>query len=180
MKRTWMIALVVGLIAVFGVVSVVSAQRPTLPAPGVNPDGGYGPGWMMGDGFQRGLGGGGMMGGQFADQGYMQDYMQTALAAKLGLTVEAYQQSWESGKTFWDLAEEKGYTLDEAQSLMISARSEALAKMVADGVLTQEQADWMNSRMGQMTPGAGGCLGGGMGGGFRGGRGGMGRWGQDV
>ncbi len=38
---------------------------------------------------------------------------------------------------------------------MLDARSQAIDLAVADGTLTQEQADWMNSRGGMMFGGTG-------------------------
>ena len=162
MKRLLIITLLVGVIAVFGVVSIVSAQDGTPPVPGP----GYGPGMM---------GRGGMMGGSAAQNGYgpMHEYMQKALAEKLGLTVEELQAKYAEGLTFWQIAEEQGLTVEQAQQAMIDARGEALDQMVADGAITQEQADWMRNRTGQgQIPG--GCMGGRNGSGTVGPRGRMG------
>ena len=148
MKKFLVAALVVGLVAVFGVVTLVSAQNPTPPAPG--------------QGFGRGMMGG-MMGGATGQYGPMHTYMQSALAEKLGLTVDELNAAHADGKTFWDLAEEKGLTAEEAQQAMLDARNTALDAMVKDGTITQEQADWMKSRSGAMMGGGygrGGCMGG--------------------
>lgn len=146
MKRNWMIAIVVGILAVLAVVSVVSAQGtqpPTTPAPGQ--------GWGM-------MGRGGMMS---AGQGSMHEYMEAALAEKLGMTKEAYEQLFDEGKTFWQIAQDKGLTTEQAQQIMVDARNVALDKMVSDGVITKTQADWMKTRMGSGgMRGAGGCMGG--------------------
>jgi hypothetical protein len=163
MKRFMIAALVVGVVAVFGVVSLVNAQDSTPPAPGQGF--GYGRGMMGGRGGAMMNGGairnGGMMGanGQY---GPMHELMQKALAEKLGLTEEQLEAAYTDGKTFWDLAEEKGLTTEEAQQAMLDARTTALDALVADGTLTQEQADWMKSRGGAMMNGGygagrGGC-----------------------
>lgn len=146
MKKFIAIAIVVGLVAVFGVVSLVNAQNPTPPAPG--------------QGFGRGMMGG-MMGGANGQYGPMHEYMQAALAEKLGISVDELNAAHADGKTFWDLAEEKGLTAEEAQQAMLDARSAALDAMVADGALTQEQADWMKSHGAGMMGGSGrgGCMG---------------------
>lgn len=143
MKRLLFVAvLVIGLIG-FGVVQAVSAQDTTPPAP------------VPGNSYGRG-----MMGGA-AGMGLMHDYMHEALAEKLGLTVEELQALHDDGQTFWQIAESKGYTAEQAQQFITDARSAALAALVKDGTITQEQADWMNSRMGgAMGRGAGGCMGG--------------------
>ncbi len=146
MKKGWIAVLVVGLIAAFGVVSLVSAQgtTPTTPpAPG--------------QGWGRGMRGG-MMGadGQY---GPMHEAMQAALAEKLGMTVDELNAAHADGKTFWDLAAEKGLTVEDAQQAMLDARGAALDAMVKEGTITQEQADWMKSRGAGRMGGRGGCMG---------------------
>ncbi|MBE0695731.1 MAG: hypothetical protein IH586_02300, partial [Anaerolineaceae bacterium] len=88
-----------------------------------------------------------MMGGE---QGAMHEYMEAALAEKLGLTVQALEDLNDQGQTFWQIAEAKGFTVDEAQQMMLDARNIATDKAVKDGTLTQEQADWMKQRSGSM------------------------------
>jgi hypothetical protein len=160
MKRLALIALLVvvlGGIAVFGAVRVVSAQN-------TNPETPFGPGYgMMGGGMMNGTG-----------YGPMHKYMQAALAEKLGLTESELEKSYTDGQTFWQIAEEKGFTTEEATQMMQDARNTALEQMVKEGTLTQEQADWMKSHAGRMMGGngQGGCQGGGThrGGGMMGGR----------
>jgi len=155
MKRTLLTMMLVGILAALAITSVVSAQNPTPPAPGQ----GWGRGGMMGSPM---MGQGGMVAGS------MHDYMFPLLAEKLGLTVDELTDLYAKGETFWTAAESQGFTVEQAQQMMTDARSEALDRMVADGVITQEQADWMKDHMGQ---GRGGC-----GGGRGPGRGGMGGW----
>lgn len=165
MKRFWMIALVLGLIAGFGLATAynsVFAQSTTPQTP-----------WgqsTMGGGMHGGRGG--MMGGyaqQSGEVGPMHEYMEAELAAQLGMTEEELASLHDAGQTFWQIAEDKGISTEDAQQMMVNARSAALEKMVADGAITQEQADFMQTRMGGAGAGAGGCQGGGMGmrGGFR-------------
>ena len=155
MKKLVMIGVVVivALLAL-GVASYAYAQapQPTEPVPFGQ---GYGPG-MMGRG-------GGMMGrwnqsgnGQY---GPMHEYMVGAMAEALGMTDEELDAELAAGKTMWQVAEAKGLSVEEFQQLMLEARTSALEKLVDDGVLTQEQADWMQSRM-QGRWGQGGALGG--------------------
>jgi hypothetical protein len=156
MTKRFMIAAVL-LIAVLGIVSVVSAQTPVTPTPGE----GAGQGWT-------GRGRGGMMGGwsmmgSAAGTGAMHDYMEPILAAKLGMTEEELEQAYADGKTFWLIAEEKDLTSEEALQMMTDARSEALDAMVKDNVITQEQADLMKTHMSGRGGGmgfGGGCMGG--------------------
>ena len=144
MKRFTMFALIAGLFVVVGLVAttgIVLAQRPVTP--GTQP--GFGPGGMMG-----GQGGfGGMMDSAYAGQGVMQTYMQQAIADKLGMSVADYQAALNGGETFWQIAESKGFSVEQAQQMMIDARSAAFDKAVSDGVISQDQAGWMQQRMNQ-------------------------------
>lgn len=177
MKNVILIGMaVVVALAALGIAGVAYAyaQTPT-PVPG------FGPGGMMGGGRGRGgmggpgmggpgMGGRGMMGGygQTGQSGPMHEYMEAAMAEALGMDQEDLEAELDAGKTMWQVAEAKGFTLEQFQTLMLDARKAALAKMVEEGVITQAQADFMLSRMqsgfgGGMGGGRGGCPG--MGGG---------------
>jgi len=97
-----------------------------------------------------------------------------ALTAKaLGITVEELQAAREDGKSMEEIIEELGLEADAVREAMQTAYKEALQQAVADGVVTQEQADQFLSA----DPGMGGLSGikpdfGGRGGG-PGGRGGQ-------
>jgi len=115
-----------------------------------------------------------MMGGARVDGqvGPMHEYMEKAFAEALGISEEDLEAALASGKTMWQVAEEKGMTLEQFQKVMLEARTNAFKQMVDDGVITQAQADWMLSRMGGQGGrfgGQGGCPG--MGGGYNGGNG---------
>ena len=103
----------------------------------------------------------GMM--QSGEYGPMHEYMEQALAAKLGLTEEEIEDKLAAGETMWSIAQAQGMTDEEISALMLTARDEALKAAVDAGTLTQEQADWMSQRMQQMGGygmGAGHCGGG--------------------
>lgn len=119
------VGIVLMAIIAFAVVPQVFAQTPT-------PDPQQAPGWGL-----RGW----MMGGTRP----MHEYMEEAMAEKLGMTEEELENELASGKTMGQVAEERGFTQDEFLSMMREARSLALDKMVADGVITQAQADWMKN-----------------------------------
>ncbi len=164
-------------IAALGLAGFAYAQAPTPQPPT-----GFGPGMMGGRGGMMG-GGGGMMGGYGSQStgsyGPLHTYMIAAMAEAFGMTPEELQSLHDEGKTGWDIAQEQGLTQEEFIALMTEARTQAVQQAVADGVITQEQADWMLSRMQNMGgygAGTGTCPG--MGGGFGGGRGGRGggRW----
>ena len=130
------------------------------------------PGWgMMGRGQ-------GMMAGRWNQSseefergnGFLHEPMFAAMAEALGLTPEELQTRIDAGETMWDIAESQGLSAEQFKAKMIQARTEALNQAVADGLITQEQADWMTSRMAKMPmygigSGAAGCPG--MGGGGR-------------
>jgi hypothetical protein len=136
---------------------------------------------MMGG---RGGGFGGMMGGGFSGEyGPMHTYMIEAFAEALGIEPDELQSRRDAGETHWQIAESLGFSQEEFSQLWVDARTEALNQAVADGVITQEQADWMIQHMAAMQgagygPGSGGCMGAGAGSGFRGGGQGRmgGRW----
>jgi competence protein ComGC len=88
-------------------------------------------------------------------------YMQAALADAFGLTVDELNTLETDGKTLKDLAIEQNLTVADFQTKMDTARQTALDKAVADGVITQAQADAMKNHT-EMGGGRGGH--GGMGG----------------
>jgi len=136
---------------------------------------GFGPG-MMGRGFGRGMMGRSQGWGMMGDS---QDSLIAVAADKLGMTVDELTTQLQDGKTVADLAQEKGVDLQTIVDAFMAARQEALSQAVADGKITQEQADQMLENMGDMIEdhlngelpmyGPGGC----------GGRGMMGAWDGD-
>lgn len=111
---------------------------------------------MMGRFWQSGMMGNG-------SYGPMHEYMEQALAAKLGMSEEEIEEKLASGETMWSIAQAQGLADEEIFDLMLSARDEALKAAVAEGTLTQEQADWMAQHMQQGRGngfGAGHCGGG--------------------
>jgi len=190
-------AVLVGVVAVAAVgARVVFAQDPT-PTPE------FGPGWMMGRYRQSGQDGGtgfGMMGGRGMMGRYRQsgqdgdgwEWMQAmhgwmssgggmhtavwqTLTETLGMTSDELYAEVDSGKTLTQVAEEKGVSRADLAAALETAHQQSLDKAVADGVLTQEQADsilanmagryeWMLDNMGARSeagygPGSGGCRG---------------------
>jgi hypothetical protein len=98
-------------------------------------------GWMHG-GSGRGMGMGTRVAAGLAG-GPLHEYMHDALAQALGLTRDEFEAQLAAGETPWTIAVAQGLTVDEFAALMSAARAEALDAAVADGALTQEQADWM-------------------------------------
>jgi hypothetical protein len=63
------------------------------------------------------------------------------------MTVEELDAAHAEGKRLEEIAEEQGVELQTVLDARQAALEEALAQAVADGVITQEQADWMLARM---------------------------------
>ena len=152
---------------VFGVAGFAYAQSQTPPTPEYP----YGPGMMgnydndasgYGHGMMDSYGGRGMMGGYGmmgwnGEEGPMHAAMVAAVAEALGLTPEEIEARHDAGETLWEIAEAEGLSTEEIQDLMFSAHDVALEDAVANGWLTQEQADWMDSHMDQMWEGGSPC-----------------------
>ena len=87
------------------------------------------------------------------------------LAQVTGLATEDVVADLQSGRSYEDIVTSQDKTLQEVVDVVIAARSDALSQAVADGRITQEQADAMSASMaehllaqlsGEWTPGAGG------------------------
>jgi len=70
----------------------------------------------------------------------------TAIAKELGLTYDQLQAELET-KTLAQLAEAKDVKLEKLQEVAQTAHKAALNKLVEEGKLTREQADWMIQRI---------------------------------
>jgi hypothetical protein len=113
---------------------------------------GFGPGGMGGRGSRGGIGAGNMSAGD----GILHDYMISAFAEELNIPVADLEARLEQGETMAQIAVSTGLTVDQFRTLMIESRTQAIDQAVADGTLTQEQADWMKQRgVGQMGNGRG-------------------------
>ncbi|GAB4505049.1 MAG: hypothetical protein Fur0043_20440 [Anaerolineales bacterium] len=77
--------------------------------------------------------------------GLLHEYMVKAMAEAVGLSVNEFESRQAAGETFYQIALSKGFTAEEIPALMLDARARALAAAVADGLISQEQAEWMNS-----------------------------------
>ena len=98
--------------------------------------------------------GGGMMqnGG-----GWMHNYVEQALASKLGLTEKQVEDQLAAGKSMYQLALDNGIKQEAITEFMSQIHTEAFAKAVKDGVVTQAQADFMLQRMQSRGFGTGNC-----------------------
>lgn len=123
-----------------GTTSLVYAQSSTPQSSG--PGTGYG----YGNGGSRGMGGGMMNSTSGTQDGLLHDDLVAVYADKLGLTVDELNDRLANGETLSQIAVSKGLTVEEFQTLMTDARSQALDQAVQNGTLTQAQADWMKQR----------------------------------
>jgi len=134
MKKTIIVVALVGVVVLaLGAAGFAYAQDDDPVTPfGRGGWAGHGPGMMAwtGDG----------------ESGPMHETMQTAIAGAFGLTAEELEAAHDAGKTAWDFAQEQGLTEEEFSTLMFDARNAAFKQAVADGTITQEQVDWMQSR----------------------------------
>ncbi len=182
MKRTLIvIAVAVVALVIFGT-GFAFAQYQSVAAAG------YGPGmmdWNTQDGTPVPYGpGNGMMGGR-SGYGPMHDYVEQALAEKLGLTEAKVEEQLAAGKTMAQIALDNGIAEANVQTILTEVHKTALDKAVAAGVLTREQADWMLQNMQNRWDDGMPCLNGGQpgqgygpGNGMMSGRGRGGRWNQ--
>lgn len=123
MKKTLLIALVLAAVAGLAVAGVAYAQGPQPTTPGA----GYGS--MMSQG----------------QEGPLHEYMLAAMAEVLGIPAADLETRLANGETFYQIALAQGIAADDIPALMQTARSQAIAAALADGVITQAQADWMQA-----------------------------------
>jgi len=123
MKKTLSIALVLAAFAGLAVAGVAYAQGPQPTTPGA----GYGA--MMSQG----------------QVGPLHEYMVAAYAEQLSLSVDEINSRLAAGERMYDIALSTGVTAEEFPALMQTVRSAAIEAALADGVITQEQAEWMQA-----------------------------------
>ena len=155
MKTTVKIAAITGVVvlalAALGA-GFVFAQTATPPAPGYGWGGmmgGYG-GGMMGNFAQNGDGYGWMqnMHQWMTTNGGMHTIVWNGLGEALGLTPDELNAELASGKTLTQIAEAQDVSQEQLTAALETSVKAGLDKAVADGGLTQAQADWMLSHMG--------------------------------
>ncbi|MCJ7660423.1 MAG: hypothetical protein MUO67_14845 [Anaerolineales bacterium] len=152
MKKVLLVSVVIGILVIaLSVTGFVYAQVQTPPGPDY-------PGRPSDGSSRRGHG---MMGGyqgsyptnsgaDFVHGGLLHEYMTDALANTFGLTQEELQAKYDAGENSWQIAESIGLSAEEFRTLMLDFRSDAINQALADGVIPQEQAEWMLDRMNQM------------------------------
>ena len=137
MKKIWtftgLMAAFVAAIVLMGVTSVF-AQDVVVPAPTPGTGQGYG---------QTGVRGGGL-GVMAVDETIMQE----ALADALGMSVADYEAAIANGETLATLALAQGVDMADLFAVMDAVHAEAAQQAVTDGLVTQEQVDWVQGRRG--------------------------------
>jgi hypothetical protein len=127
----------------FGASGVAYAQSPNQAA-------GAGGAAMGGRGARGGFG----AGTSVAGDGILHDYLMSGYAEALDIPVADLEARLASGETMSQIALSAGLTLDEFRALMVDVRSQAIDQALSDGLLTQDQADWLKLRgAGQMAGG---------------------------
>ncbi|MBN2678215.1 MAG: hypothetical protein JXR32_09150 [Anaerolineaceae bacterium] len=96
------------------------------------------------------------------NDGILHDYMLEVYSDKLGISVSELETRISGGETMADIALDEGLTLEDFRTWMLDARSQAIDLAVADGALSEEQAEWMKTRGGMMFGGTGRKQGSGM------------------
>jgi hypothetical protein len=88
-------------------------------------------------------------GGMHGQGGYapVRDYVEQALAEKLGLTEAQVEEQRAAGKSMYQIALDAGTAEADIPALLEAVHKTAFDKAVADGVLTQAQADAMLEQM---------------------------------
>jgi hypothetical protein len=81
--------------------------------------------------------------------GSLHEYMEEALADKLDIPVATVEAQFDAGISLYQIALDNGITQADLPVFMLDVRTQALNAAVADGVITQAQAGWMNQRGGR-------------------------------
>jgi len=140
MRKTLVVAVLVAAVGILAVGAFAFAQGPNPPD-------------QNGTGF---------MGSMHAWMQKYEDVIHQPIADALGMSVADFEAAHDGGKSLAVLADEHKVPFDKVQEAMKTGRDAAIKLAVADGVITQAQAEWMLQRM-QNMPGFGqGTMGRGM------------------
>jgi len=87
----------------------------------------------------------GVAGAQASQQntGLLHDYMEKALAEKLGVPLATVEAQFDAGKTLYQVALDNGIAQADLPAFMLEVRTKAINAALSDGVLTQTQAERM-------------------------------------
>ena len=97
----------------------------------------------------------------------LHDEIIAAFEVALGIPAEELNTRLDAGETLMEIVMSTGLDFESAQALIDDVHAQVLEQAVLDGIITQEQADWLISRLGGQAymgtvNGDGGMRGGGM------------------
>jgi hypothetical protein len=75
--------------------------------------------------------------------GLLHDYMEKALAEKLGVPLATVEAQFDAGKNLYQVALDNGIAQADLPAFMLKVRTTAINAALSDGVITQAQADRM-------------------------------------
>lgn len=75
--------------------------------------------------------------------GTLHDYMDKALAEKLGIPLTTVEAQFDAGKSLYQIALDNGIAQADLPAVMLEVRTTAIKAALADNVITQAQADRM-------------------------------------
>ena len=75
--------------------------------------------------------------------GNLHDYVEKALAGKLGIPLTTVQAQFDAGKSLYQIALDNGIAQTDLPAVMLEVRTTAIKAALVDGVITQVQADRM-------------------------------------
>lgn len=129
MKKFWKITgVAVVLIMALALMGAVSAY-----AQGPNPDPGTG---RFGPCHEAGL------------LDVDQEAMHAAIADALGMSVTQFEAARADGMPLYLIAQEQGVDIEDVREAMRDVREAAIEEALAAGTITEEQAEWLQSRPG--------------------------------
>jgi len=76
-------------------------------------------------------------------QGVLSDLIHVNLADSLEISVDELITRMDAGETFSDIALSLGFDYTAINTMLLEARADAITQAVADGLITQEMADWL-------------------------------------
>jgi hypothetical protein len=141
-KKFILVAVVLGI-----TVLTFSVAGPALAAGELGNGGGNGgaKGGYGGNGNQGTIGTGVPLELSTSVQGVLGDLIHVNLADSLGISVDELTLRLDAGETFSDIALSLGFDYTAINTLLVDARAAAVAQAIADGLITQETADWLAS-----------------------------------
>jgi hypothetical protein len=139
MRNTYLI--LSALLALVIAMSTVGSASAQMGNPSKPPHGGG----MTGGGMM-----GGSSGGMMGTGGALRTYMIDVFAQAIGMSSSDMQARLNAGETMWQVARSLGLSDKEILAAMSSAHDKALEQAVKDGIITADQAKWMDEHMDQM------------------------------